>query len=171
MLIDIKSKIFYPSHGAGWVVGQRIIEFAGEKRKYFEFELINNPLTISTPISNVDILKIRGTTEQKKIMSLLKELKKHQAVNPKIEDYNLFIDEIKRLDNEGVLEGFVTIIQYCNFIRQQRVKDNKVVPANIIKYIKLAKEYIVCELAVASDQSYEDALELFEQETGIREIK
>jgi RNA polymerase-interacting CarD/CdnL/TRCF family regulator len=169
MLIDIKSKIFYPSHGAGWVVGQKEVEFCGVKKQYYEFELINNPLCIATPIANLESLKIRNTNSLSAIKKLLKELKKSSAINSKIEDYNEFINTIKELDNEGEIKGFIKIIQYCNYIKKQRIKDAKVIPANIVKYVKIAKEYIVCELAVAGDIAYEDALVLFEKETGLKE--
>lgn len=171
MLIAIKSKIFYPSHGAGWVVGQKAVEFCGETKQYYEFELINNPLTISTPIANIDTLKIRNTNDLKVIKTALKNLRKDFAVDPKSTDYNMFIGTIKELDNSGTLEGFIKIIQFCNHIKNERLKDNKVVPANINKYIKIAKEYIVCELAVAAEMKYDEALNFFEKETGLGDIK
>ena len=46
------SKVFYPSHGAGWVKKLKSITFSGKEKDYFEFELINNDIGISTPVDN-----------------------------------------------------------------------------------------------------------------------
>jgi RNA polymerase-interacting CarD/CdnL/TRCF family regulator len=49
MKLKVGSKVFYPSHGAGYIKREKEIEFNGEKKRYFEFELATNPLSISTP--------------------------------------------------------------------------------------------------------------------------
>jgi RNA polymerase-interacting CarD/CdnL/TRCF family regulator len=87
MQLKVGSKVFYPSHGAGKVKGQKDIEFNGEIKKYFEFELITNPLSISTPVDNIDALGIREVLPTKQIMEEIKVLKKSPAKNPKAVSY------------------------------------------------------------------------------------
>lgn len=76
MNFKIGSKVFYPSHGAGWIKGEKEIEFNGEKKRYFEFELITNLLSISTPVDNVDNLGIRPVLSKKEIVEKISILKK-----------------------------------------------------------------------------------------------
>jgi len=167
MELDIKSKIFYPSHGAGWIVNYKTIEFCGEKKKYCEFQFLNNPITISTPVSNIEQLKIRKTTPSRKIKEILKAFSKKKSAKPEAKTYNDFILKIKELDNSGDITSFVKIIQYCNYVKKQREKEGRIIPANIIKYIKTAQDYIITELAVQDDLTYEKSREIFEKLTGL----
>ena len=167
MELDIKSKIFYPSHGAGWIVNYKTIEFCGEKKKYCEFQFLNNPITISTPIANLEQLRIRNTIPTKKIKEALKVLAAKKSVKPNTKTYNDFISTIKELDYSGDLEAFVKIIQYCNYVKKQREKEGRIIPSNITKYIKTAQDYIITELAVQEDISYEKSRETFEKITNI----
>jgi len=167
MELDIKSKIFYPSHGAGWVVNHKTIEFCGEKKKYFEFQFLNNPITISTPVSNIDSLGIRSTTPSKKVKEALKALAKKKTAKPNTKTYNDFINTIKNLDNQGTVDGFVKIIQYCNYVKKQREKEGRIVPTNIEKYIKTAQEYIITEIAVQDDITYEEGRKIFEKTADV----
>ena len=82
MTLKVGSKVYYPSHGAGWVRDEKDIEFNGEIKKYFEFELITNPLRISTPVDNVEELGIRLVLPPKDIKETIKVLKKTPATNP-----------------------------------------------------------------------------------------
>jgi len=167
MDLQVKSKIFYPSHGAGWVVNLKEIEFCGEKKQYFEFQFVNNSITVSTPVSNVDKLGVRSTRPTSDINKALKNLAKNPALQPPAKDYNQFIELIKELDEEGSLEGFVRIIQYCNMIKEQRAEEKRVIPINISKNIRNAAEYIISEIAVEEDITYDKAQEKFNQLTGM----
>lgn len=167
MNIDVNSKIFYPSHGAGWVIAKKEIEFCGEKRIYLEFKFIDSQLTISTPLTNLDSLKIREIKSTEEIDKAIQTLIDNKVSDPKKEDYNDFINIIKECDSNGELEDFVKIIQYCNFVKAQRETEKRVIPANIIKYLKLAISYIISEWAVAKNISFEDAQSEFERNTGL----
>jgi RNA polymerase-interacting CarD/CdnL/TRCF family regulator len=167
MNIDVNTKIFYPSHGAGWVIGKKEIEFCGEKRAYLEFKFIDSQLTISTPLTNLDSLKIREINEIKLIEEAIELLKKNVMIDPNETDYNDFIDVIKVFDNKGELLDFVKMVQYCNFVKAERETTKRVIPANIIKYLKLGISYIVSEWAVAKGTDYDTSMKDFETMTGI----
>ena len=67
MNFKVGSKVFYPSHGAGWIRNKKEIEFNGTKKMYYEFEFINSTLTVSSPIDNINNLNIRDVFSQKEI--------------------------------------------------------------------------------------------------------
>jgi CarD family transcriptional regulator len=168
MELKVRSKVFYPSHGAGWVKAKKRIEFNGEKKDYFEFEFINNPLTISTPIENIDKLGIREVYSPALIRKKVSSLKKTKSKNPKTEDFNALANMLKELEEKGEIEDFVQIIQYCNSIRNKRIKDGRLIPVSIDKQLSSAIENIVGELAVSADMDYTKAYLSFQRSTGIK---
>lgn len=167
MELKVGSKVFYPSHGAGIVKGQKEIEFNGEKKKYFEFELITNPLSISTPVDNVEMLGIREVLPTKKILDALKELKKTPAKNPKISDFNVMLSKFQELENNSDVNSTIEIIQYCNFIKKQREKEGRLIPTSIEKQLEEAAKNLVGELAISSEKSLEEAHAQFTKLTGV----
>jgi RNA polymerase-interacting CarD/CdnL/TRCF family regulator len=167
MNIDINSKIFYPSHGAGWVIAKKEIEFCGTIQAYVEFKFIDSQLTISTPLSNLDSLKIREINHKDYISEAIDMLIAEKMTDPEQSDYNNFIEVIRGFDSNGQLHDFVKMIQYCNFVKAEREITKRVIPANIVKYLKLGISYIVSEWAVAKEIEYELALKDFEELTGL----
>jgi RNA polymerase-interacting CarD/CdnL/TRCF family regulator len=167
MNIDVNSKIFYPSHGAGWVIDKKEIEFCGEKRIYLEFKFIDSQLTISTPLSNIETLGIREINSQELITKAVDAIVKEKMIDPEQSDYNIFITKIREYDSNGQLDDFVKMIQYCNFIKGQREDTKRVIPANIVKYFKLGISYIVSEMAVAKGTDYDSAMSEFKTATGL----
>lgn len=167
MDLKVGSKVFYPSHGAGKVKAQKDIEFNGEIKKYFEFELITNPLTISTPVENIDMLGIREVLPKKKIIEEIKVLKKNPSKNPKVADFNIMLNMFKELEDKSDIKSTIEIIQYCNFIKKQREKEGRLIPTSIEKELEESVKNIVGELAIASDKSLDDANKEFAKTTGI----
>ena len=167
MQLKVKSKAFYPSHGAGWVKRKKNIEFNGEKKKYFEFEFINNPLTISTPIDNIDNLGIRSINPKKIIKGAMTTLKRRKTKKIDTKDFNTIINTLKDLEETGDIGCFVEIIQHCNYIIKEREKEGRLIPVSIEKQLDNACGNIAGEWAVASDIAYEKAKKTFEKTTGI----
>lgn len=167
MNLSVNSKVFYPSHGAGWVKGRKEIEFGGEKKKYYEFKFVNNSIAVSTPIENIEELNIRPVSSKKDIKAALKTLKSKPRVAPPQKSYNKRIEHIKNLCDNSTIEDFVTIIQYSNYIKNFREENKRAVPVQIRKYLKKSKDFIIGELAVSEGIEYEEALEKFEKETGL----
>lgn len=168
MSLGINSKIFYPSHGAGEIVAEKSIEFAGEEKRYFEFEFINKKLTISTPVQNLEKLGIRHVLPFAKIKASISELKTSPYLDPKVPDYNQLLEVINQLDLLGAVDSFVKIIQFANYEKKQREKDGRLIPVSITKNIKNAVSNIVGEMAVTQGVSYEKASEQFEKITDIK---
>lgn len=167
MELKIGSKVFYPSHGAGRVKAQKNIEFNGEEKKYFEFELITNPLSISTPVDNIDSLGIREVMPVKKIVEEIKILKKEPSKNPKVADFNIMLNMFKELEERSDIKSTIEIIQYCNFIKKQRVKEGRLIPTSIEKELEESVKDIVGELAISSDKTLDEANKDFAKITGI----
>ncbi len=168
MELKVGSKVFYPSHGAGKVKAQKEIEFNGEKKKYFEFELITNPLSISTPVDNVEMLGIREILPAKKILEEMKILKTSPSKNPKVADFNIMLNMFKELEEKSDIKSTIEIIQYCNFIKRKREKEGRLIPTSIEKQLEESVRNLVGELAIASDKSLEDANAQFQKVTGIK---
>lgn len=168
MELKVGSKVFYPSHGAGKVKAQKEIEFNGEKKKYFEFELITNPLSISTPVDNVEPLGIREVLSAKKIAEEIKILKTSPSKNPKVTDFNIMLNMFKELEEKSDIKSTIEIIQYCNFIKKRREKEGRLIPTSIEKQLEESVRNIVGELAIASDKSLEEANLQFQKVTGIK---
>jgi len=168
MPLDINSKIFYPSHGAGWIVKKKNIEFCGKEQEYFEFKFVNSPLTISTPIDKLKTLGVREVISVDKMLNLLKKLGETVKKSQTDQDYNKFIEEMKELDNTGNAANFVEIIIKCGCVRDSRKEDKRIIPVNITKSIKNSIIYLVAELAVIKDLTMEEAVKEFEEITKIK---
>ena len=168
MNFKIGSKVFYPSHGAGWIKGEKEIEFNGEKKRYFEFELITNLLSISTPVDNVDNLGIRPVLSKKEIVEKISILKKSPSIDPKMKDFNLMLNTFKELEESSSIESSIKIIQYCNHVKKVREKEGRLIPISIEKQLENAIRNIVGELAVSSGISLKTASKNFSDITGIK---
>ncbi len=167
MKFKVGSKVFYPSHGAGWIKKEKEIEFNGEKKRYFEFELITNPLSISTPVDNVENLGIRYVLPADKIKESIKVLKKNPSLNPKVKDFNMMLNMFKDLEESSELGASIQIIQYCNYVKKTREKEGRLIPISIEKQLENAVRNIVGELAMSSGISLETASKHFLKITGI----
>ena len=167
MEFKIKSKVFYPSHGAGWVKKEKDIEFGGVKKRYFEFELINNPITISTPIDNVENLGIRGVKSGKTVRKMLKDLKKKPTKNPGTKDFNTLMGILQAEEAKASIEGSISIIQICNHVIKTREKEGRLIPVTIEKQLDQAINDITGELAVSEDITLEKAKSSFTRITGM----
>lgn len=165
--MKINSKVFYPKHGAATIVDEKELDFAGEKRMYFEFKLIGSTITLSAPQDMVEKLGIRKVNEPETLMKILKTLKAKPSLEPETQDHNAFINLLKELEERGEPESFIKIIQYCNYMRNQRHNDNKVVPTSINKYIKSSMQQLIAELSLAKDIPYDKAESSFTDATGI----
>lgn len=167
MKFKIGSKVFYPSHGAGWIKAEKEIEFNGEIKKYFEFEFINAQLTISTPIENVENLSVRTVFNQKDIKEKILTLKKKPVKDPKTTDFNKLMEIFKKLENQANIESAIETIQYCNHVKRQREKDGRLIPVTIENELGRAVGDIVGELAVSSGVKFVSAARSFEKLTGL----
>lgn len=167
MEFKVGSKVFYPSHGAGVIKREKEIEFDGEKKRYFEFELATNPLSISTPVDNVENLGIRSILSKKKIEDSIKVLKKTPSVDPKVKDFNTMIKVFKELEESAELEASIQIIQYCNYVKTKRKKEGRLIPITIEKQLEGAIRNIVGELAIAGGTTLKTASKRFTDITGI----
>jgi len=167
MEFKVKSKVFYPSHGAGWIKKEKDIEFGGVKKKYFEFELINNPITISTPIGNVEGLGVRDVESGKKIKEMLKILKSKPSKNPGTKDFNTLMGILQQEENKASIQGSITIIQICNYIIKSREKEGRLIPVTIENQLSQAINDITGELAVSEDISLQKAKASFTRITGM----
>ena len=167
MNLKVGSKVFYPLHGAGWIRNEKEIEFGGEKKKYFEFELITSLLSISTPVENIEKLGIRPVLPAKEIKEKIKVLKKTPTVDPKVKDFNMMLSTFKELEESANIEDTIEILQFCNFVKKHREKEGRLIPISIEKQLESAIKNIVGELAVASGTTLEKATQEFTKITGI----
>lgn len=167
MKFRVNMKIFYPGHGAGIIKGTQKIDFAGETKNYYEFEFINNELTISTPVENVERLGVRPIKKSEEIKKEIQVLKKNPSKKPPTLNYNELMNIIRKKDLSGEISAFIEIIQFCNYVKEERDIDNRLIPTSIVKHIKNASYYIIGELALAQGISYEKASEEFFKITKI----
>lgn len=163
----VGSKVFYPTHGAGFIKAEKNIEFQGEKQKYFEFAFIDAQLTVSTPVGNVNKLGVRPVMSAKEINSQIKILKTKPALKHKFKDYNELITHIEELDLKGDVDAYIEIIRLCNYVRKIREKEGRLIPVSINKYAKSSVNHLIAELAVTLDTDLESATTKFSKTTGI----
>jgi CarD family transcriptional regulator len=168
MSLKIKSKVFYPAHGAGVIKGTQKIDFAGEVKSYYEFEFINNQLTISTPVENVKKLGVRPIHKKEDIKKAVKILKRIPHLKPPTSNYNELMNIMKKKDLSGDINEFVQIIQFCNYVTSEREEDGRLIPTSIVKHVKNAVYYLIGELALAQNISYENAAKEFFKITGLK---
>lgn len=168
MNLKVGSKVFYPSHGAGWIRAEKEIEFAGEKKKYFEFELITSLLSISTPVEKIEVLGIRPILPVKEIKEKLSVLSKKPSIDPKVKDFNIMLNTFKELEESAKIEDSIKIIQFCNYVKKSREKEGRLIPVSIEKQLEGAIRNVVGELAVSSGTSLKGASKSFNDITGIK---
>ncbi len=165
--IQINSKVFYPSHGAGEVVDEKQIEFGGEIKSYFEFSFINKNLTISTPIQNICKLGIRHVRKYDDIIKKISILKTKPIIKANVSDYNGLMIKIQELDLLGEVESFIEIIQFCNAEKAERLNESRLVPVSITKFIRNSASNLIGEMAVSKGITYEEAEKVFVEKTGV----
>ncbi len=167
MDLSLNSKIFYPSHGAGWIKEKRTIIFNGDAREYIDFQFINDSMVISTPIEKISGLNIRRVINKEAIEDILEDLKNQRIDNHNCKDFTQLAAKLSELDYSGKIENFIKIIQYCYFERDQRLRSVRLVPSSIDKYIKSAVGYLVGEYAVSANVSIDESKKFFTEKTGI----
>jgi RNA polymerase-interacting CarD/CdnL/TRCF family regulator len=167
MNLKIGSKVFYPSHGAGWIKQEKEIEFNGEKKQYFEFEFINSAITVSTPIENIENLSVRPVHSAESIKEKISVLKKKPTKDPKTSDFNKLMELFKKLESAADIESAIETIQYCNHVKKGRERDGRLIPVTIENELGRAINDIVGELAVSSGVKLETAAKTFEKITGL----
>ncbi len=167
MKLKVNSKIFYPGHGPGVIKGTQDIDFAGEIKLYYEFEFINNELRISTPVENVEKLGVRKINKAEDIKKALKILKKAPYVKAPTENYNELMNIIRKKELSGEIMAFIEIIQFCNNVKVERDVDKRLIPTSIIKHIKNCIYYLIGELALAQNITYEKASTEFFKATNM----
>ena len=167
-MLKVNSKIFYPGHGPGTIKRTQKIDFAGEIKLYYEFEFINNELTISTPVENVEKLGVRKINKAEDIKKAIKILKKTPALKAPTENYNELMNIIRKKELSGEISAFVEIIQFCNHVKEERDIDKRLIPTSIVKHIKNCSYYLIGELALAQRISYEKASDEFFKISGMQ---
>jgi len=170
MSLKVGSKVFYPTHGAGWIKRKKEIEFNGEKKEYYQFELINSQLGISTPINNLTGLGIRPVLKSTEIKDRIKILKKEPKKNPRNKDFNDLVSIFDKLHEKANIESKIEIIQYCNFVKENREKDGRLIPVTIEKEFNKAIMDISGEIAVSANIKLETAVRQFKEVTGLDDI-
>lgn len=164
---EIGTKVFYPTHGAGWIKDRKFIEFQGKRKEYYEFEFVDNQLTVSTPVENINSLGIRPIMTPAEIESKIAILQKKPTLKPEQTDYNELMQFIQDLDNIGEIDAFIQIIQYCNNVKKGREKEGRLIPVSITKHIKTSIAHIVAELALTKGITVEEAEAEFKGLTAI----
>jgi len=170
MALKVGSKVFYPTHGAGWIKDKKYIEFNGEEKEYFEFDLINSPLAISTPVENMTMLGIRPVLKSAEIKSKVKILKKTPTKDPKNKDFNELLSIFENLNKNANMDSGIKIIQYCNFVKKKRIEDGRLIPVTIEKELDKAILDIVGELAVSAGIKLTTAATQLMEASGIKDI-
>lgn len=170
MSLKVGSKVFYPTHGAGWIRERKEIEFDGVKKEYYQFELINSQLEISTPVGNLEELGIRPVLTSTVIKKKIEVLKKTPRKDPKNKDFNELVSIFDGLHEQADIESKITIIQHCNFVKKTREEDGRLIPVTIEKELDKAIMDIVGELAVSSNIKLSTAAKQFIEVTGLKDI-
>ncbi len=166
----VKDKIFYPNHGAGVIVAKKTIEIGDTSQQYFEFSFVNDNLSISTPVKNVERLGIRPIYKASVIKKFISELKKKKSQKPKSLEYNPLARELKELEEKGDIPDFIQIIRYCNYIVNMREKEGRLIPVTITRFIQTAMHSIIGELSLATGKSYEQSIADFEKLSGLKVV-
>jgi len=167
MDFKVGSKVFYPTHGAGWIKDKKKIEFNGEKKTYFEFDFITSRIRVSTPIENLGMLNVRHVLTPNEIKKYISELKKSPTKDPKTKEFNKLMDIFEDLEEKANIKSTIQTIQICNFVKKRREKDGRLIPVTIEKEQARAISDIAGELAVSSDTKLETAAKTFEKLSGI----
>jgi CarD family transcriptional regulator len=167
MSLKVGSKVFYPPHGAGWIREEKEIDFNGDKQKYFEFELITNPLRISAPVDRIEELNIRNVMTKQEILDKVSVLKTKPTQKPKSTDFNGLLNIFKDLEKDADFDSSIEIIQLCNHVKKQREKEGRLIPVSIEKQLEGALKNIIGELAVSSGVTLKTASKTFSKQTGI----
>src|SRR3990170_8455519 len=74
-------KVMYPAHGIGVIdeIEQKTI--VGNKRLFYVIKILENGVTVMTPVDNVDKVGLRGLADKKEINKALKILRKEVSLS------------------------------------------------------------------------------------------
>ena len=74
-------KVMYPAHGIGVIdeIEQKTI--VGKKRLFYIIRILENGVTVMTPVDNVDKVGLRGLSDKKEINKALKILRQEVSLS------------------------------------------------------------------------------------------
>lgn len=81
-MFNIGEKVIYPAHGIGII--ERIEEktFVGRRESFYIIKILENGVTIMTPMYNANKVGLRGVVSKKEINRVLKILGEEGTINP-----------------------------------------------------------------------------------------
>lgn len=151
--------VFYPEHGVGVIDKIEEKEINGEKKSYYKFHLINNPMKILLPLDKVANLHIRYISDTETVDCILKDISNKLADFSEISHYNYkdrrekFLRKIKM----GTMENYLEVIY---LLTKLKVRQDLNLSEGQILY--RSKKIVIEEISIAKNVSKDEAANLLE---------
>lgn len=144
-------RVVYPHHGAAIIEKTEMIEFNGEKRKYFVLKTAHDELTVRVPIDNAEEVGMRTPISVEDIEDLYELLAKKDVREP--------ANWSRRFKNHQEKLKSGDVYQVAEVVRNLALRDAaKGLSAGEKNMYGKARKVLVSELSFALDVSEDDAL-------------
>ncbi len=144
-------RVVYPHHGAAIIEKTEMIEFNGEKRKYFVLKTAHDELTVRVPIDNAEEVGMRTPISVEDIADLYELLAKKDVREP--------ANWSRRFKNHQEKLKSGDVYQVAEVVRNLALRDAaKGLSAGEKNMYGKARKVLVSELSFALDVSEDDAL-------------
>lgn len=156
-MFKIGDKIVYPMHGAGVIEKLETKEILGEKREYFIIKMPIGDMKVMVPVSNVDEVGVREIISQEEIEDIMSILRGHKTKMPQNWNrrYRINMDRIKT----GDIHEIASVVRNLTLLDKE-----KSLSTGERKMLSNAKQMLLSELVLVTDQEYEVVEELVDKE-------
>ena len=156
-MFKIGDKIVYPMHGAGVIEKLETKEILGEKREYFIIKMPIGDMKVMVPVSNVDEVGVREIISQEEIEDIMSILRGHKTKMPQNWNrrYRINMDRIKT----GDIHEIASVVRNLTLLDKE-----KSLSTGERKMLSNAKQMLLSELVLVTDQEYEDVEKLVDKE-------
>lgn len=163
-MFQIGDIVFYPEHGVGIIDYIEEKDINGERKSYYNFHLINNPMKVVLPLERVDYLHMRLISDETTIDFILKDVSTKFIKLTEVATYNYkdrrdrFIEKIKT----GTIENCLEVVYVLT-----KLKDKHNLNSTEGQLLYKAKKIIIEEIAISKNLSKDEAGNLLECAIGL----
>ncbi len=148
-------RVVYPHHGAAIIEKTEMIEFRGEKKKYFVLKTAHDELTVRVPVDKVDEVGMRPPISLEDVEDLFVLLAKKDVREP--------ANWSRRFKNHQEKLKSGDVYQVAEVVRNLALRDAaKGLSAGEKSMYTKARKVLVSELSFALNVSEDDAMDQVE---------
>ncbi len=157
MTFKTGDRVVYPHHGAAIIQKTEVVEFNGEKKKYFVLHTAHDELTVRVPVDKVEEVGMRPPISMTDVEDLFELLAKKDVREP--------ANWSRRFKNHQEKLKSGDVYQVAEVVRNLALRDkSKGLSAGEKTMYSKARKVLVSELSFAMDLSEDDAMDKVDEQ-------